>query len=443
MKKRKKHGEFKEFILLILLKEGKLSLETLEEKISLFISYFSLSASHFVGEVFEKLPVPFRKKDLFQKEIFDKRHKDYKKIDSVKNQCEELKNEGLVRKNMDNEYELTEKGKYKAEDFKKDLEKGASIFESQIQSPEAATRNTFIVNIFLTIIKLTAGFLSGSVGLIADGADACIDTASAATVWLGMKFKKELLGVAVIIVMMFVTGIGVGVESVSKLVQIFSGAIDPITHPLLVIFVEIVAMIFAAVLTFYQRYVGKSHGSFALISQSVDSKNHIFVAGAVILGAILSVSGLHFVDALIGVYISYRILKDAFGLTKEAFATVKGEEVNLDKYKYLFEEQWHLSKIGTFRLWILYTIRENGLKNREKIINNLRETFDPEYMPIISEFKFSLGKGFDFSEKFNILIKPLLEKCLIVESKGIFTLTKEGEKHLDKKFHLIRYHERK
>jgi cation diffusion facilitator family transporter len=443
MKKRKGHGEFKEFILLILLKEGKLSLAKLEEKISLFISYFSLSASHFVVEVFEKLPIPFRKKDFFKKEIFDKRHKEYEKIDSVKNQCEELTEEGFVRKNMENEYELTEKGKYRAECFKKDLEKGASVFESQIQSPEAATRNTFIVNIFLTIAKLTAGFLSGSVGLIADGADACIDTASAATVWLGMRFKKEVLGVAVIIVMMFVTGIGVGVESVSKLVQIFSGAIEPITHPLLVIFVEIVAMIFAAVLTFYQRYVGKTHGSFALISQSVDSKNHIFVAGAVILGTILSVSGLHFVDASIGAYISYRILKDAFGLVKEALATVKGEEVNLDKYKYLFEEQWHLSKLESFRLWILYTIRENKIKRREKIIRSLKETFDPEYMPVISEFKFSLGKGFDFKEKFNELIKPLLEKNLIVDNRGEFSMTKEGERYLDKKFHLIRYHESK
>jgi len=443
MKKRKNHGEFKEFILLILLKEGKLNLAKLEEKISLFISYFSLSASHFVVEVFEKLPIPFRKKDFFKKEIFDKRHKDYKKVDSVKNQCEELTEEGLVRKNMDNEYELTEKGRYKAEDFKEDLEKGASVFESQIQSPQSATRNTFIVNVFLTIIKLTAGFLSGSIGLIADGADACIDTVSAATVWLGMRFKKELLGVVVIVLMMFVTGIGVGIESVSKLVQIFSGAVRPITHPLLVIFVEIVAMIFAAVLTFYQRYVGKTHGSFALISQSVDSKNHIFVAGAVILGAILSVSGLYFVDACIGAYISYRILKDAFGLTKEALSTIKGEEVNLDKYKYLFEEQWHLSKLESFRLWVLYTIRENKIKTREKIIKSLKKTFDPEYMPVISEFKFSLGKGFDFGEKFNILIKPLLEKNLMVENRGEFSLTKEGERHLDKKFHLVRYQEHK
>jgi cation diffusion facilitator family transporter len=443
MKKRKSHGDFREFILLILLKERALSLETLEEKISLFISYFALSGSHFAVQVFGKIPIPFRKKDLFKKEIFDKRHRDYKKIASVKSQCEELAKEGLLIKNKDNEYELTEKGTHKANDFKKDLEKGASFFESQIQNPQAATKNTFIANLFLTTVKLTTGLLSGSVGLLADGADSCVDTISASAVWLGIKFKKELFGAILIIIMMFFTGISVGVESISKLVQIFSGSTKPITHPLLVIFVEFVSMIFAAVLTLYQRYVGKRNGSFALISQSVDSKNHIFIAGAVILGTILSFSGLHFVDASIGTYISYRILKDAFGLTNEAFASIKGEKADLEKYKYPLEEQWHLSKLESFRLWVLYAIRENNLETREEIINNLKETFDPAYMPVISEFKFSLGKGFDFREKFDDLVKPLLEKDLIVKHRGKFSLTKEGEKHLDKKFHLIRYHEQK
>jgi Co/Zn/Cd efflux system component len=443
MKKRKGHGDFKEFVLLILLKEGKLSLEALEDKISIFISHFSLSAVHFVEKIFEKMPKPFRKLDLFRKEKFDKRQKYDKKFGSIRNQCEELTKEGYVRKNKENEYELTGKGKYKAAEFKKDLEKGASVFEYQFRSPEAATRNTFKVNIFLTIIKLTAGFLSGSVGLLADGADACIDTVSAAAVWLGVRFKKELFGAAIIIIMMFVTGIGVGAESLSKLVQIFSGTIKPIIHPLLVIFVEIVAMIFALVLTLYQRYVGKRHGSFALISQSVDSKNHIFVACAVILGTILSVSGLHFVDALIGVYISFRILKDAFELIKEAFATMKGEGTNLDKYKYPFEEQWHLSKLESFRLWILYAIKENKLKAREEIIGNLKETFDPEYMPVMSEFKFGLGKNFDFEGKFDVIIKPLLDSKLLVEYRGVFSLTEQGERYLGKRFSIIRYHERK
>jgi hypothetical protein len=243
--------------------------------------------------------------------------------------------------------------------------------------------------------------------------------------------------------MMFVTGISVGAESVSKLVQIFRGAIEPILHPLLVILVESVAMIFALGLTFYQRYVGKSYGNFTLISQSVDSKNHIFVAAAVIVGTILSIFGLHFMDAFIGVYISYRILKDSYELTKEAFAATRGGEVDIHKYKIPFEEQWHLSKLESFRLWILYTIRESRLTTREEIIKNLRATFDPEYIPVMSEFKFGLGKGFDFEGKFDVIIKPLLDGKLLIEDGDVFSLTEQGEKYLGKRFSIIRYHEGK
>lgn len=443
MKNRNEHGDFHEFILLVLLKEGKLGLEELEDKISVFVSHFSISAVHFVEKLFEKMPKPFRNLDLFKERSFGKRGMDYKEVDLVKSQCEKLVREGLIKENKDNKFELTEKGRSKAEGLKKGLEKGAYVFEVQFRRPEAATRNTFIVNIFLTVIKLTTGFLSGSVGLLADGADACIDTFSSAAVWLGMRFKKELIGVAIITVMMFVTGISVGAESVSKLVQIFRGAIEPIVHPLLVIFVESVATMFALGLTFYQRYVGKSYGNFALISQSVDSKNHIFVAAAVIVGTILSIFGLHFMDAFIGVYISYRILKDSYTLAKEAFLTIRGGEVDIHKYKVPFEEQWHLSKLESFRLWILYTIRENKITTREKIIENLKETFDPEYMPVMSEFKFGLGRGFDFEGKFDTIIQPLLDKKLIVEGKGDFSMTKAGEKHLDRKFHIIRFHEHK
>lgn len=38
--------------------------------------------------------------------------------------------------------------------------------------------NTVIVDFLLALIKLVAGFMSGSVALIADGADAAMDTAS-------------------------------------------------------------------------------------------------------------------------------------------------------------------------------------------------------------------------------------------------------------------------
>lgn len=57
-------------------------------------------------------------------------------------------------------------------------------------------------------------------------------------------------------------------------------------EPYLVIAVELFVLMCAGMLVFYQRYVGKMSGSLALISQSIDSKNHIYVAGTVILSSL-------------------------------------------------------------------------------------------------------------------------------------------------------------
>jgi hypothetical protein len=80
---------------------------------------------------------------------------------------------------QDEKYALTEAGKAKAERTAKAMDKGADTLEKQFLSPQATARNTLVAYVFLSAMKLTAGFFGGSVGLIADGADTSVDTASA------------------------------------------------------------------------------------------------------------------------------------------------------------------------------------------------------------------------------------------------------------------------
>ena len=313
--------------------------------------------------------------------------------------------------------------------------------KKNLLSPTAAARNTVIVDLFLAIIKLVAGLLSGSLGLIADGADASIDTVSATIVWIGIKLKKEFLGTMIIIFMMFVTSISVGYESISKMVKFLSGSLSPISLPYLVILVEAVALLFAVLLFLYQRFIGKKFGSLALISQSIDSKNHIYVAASVIAGAIFSIFGFHFIDALIGAYIAVRIFWDGFELSKEAFSSIKGEKTDFEKYKMPLEKYWHLSKTESFRLWILYTMKKNRLSSEEDIIKSLKETYQQEYIPILSEFKIRFGEGIDFTKKFNELIQPLLEKKWITKQSDQLILTQAGREYVDNIFKRMRFHQ--
>jgi len=358
---------------------------------------------------------------------------------NVQLECESLIEQGILKLNRENKYELTEKGREEAEKSVKEIEKAAISVRDRFLSPTAAARNTVIADFFLAVMKLSAGFLSASVGLLADGADAAVDTVSASIVWAGIKFKKEFLGTLIIISMMFITAISVGYESATKIIDAITVTIPPISSPYLVIAVEGVALIAAAILHFYQHYVGKSNGSLALISQSIDSKNHIYVAAVVIIGAIFSVFGVHFVDALIGAFTAARILTDGFELSKETLSSIKGEQTNFSKFETPLEKHWHLSKLETFRTWILYSIKEINLNTKEELINSLERTFKPKHTPIIGEFRFALGKGFDFEKEFDNLIKPLLEEKFIVKKGKNFILTEDGKSRVSRIFQNIRY----
>ena len=427
-RKRRRHGDFSKFILLALIKEGPLDLDELEKMTSILVSQFELVGTEFgtriVSSLFSKFGRPAAVRSSRTKQ------KDSRQEVDIKSECRNLQEKVLIQMNQMGKFELTAEGREKAKEFEKNLKKSADLLEGQILSPHATARNTVIVDFFLASLKLFSGIFSGSVGLLADGADAAVDTVSAAVVWLGMRIKREILGTVIVLLMMFITGISVGYDSIISIIDALLGTLSALAMPYLVIITEIIALIFATFLFLYQRFVGKRNGSLALISQSVDSKNHIYVATAVIIGALFSIFGINFVDALIGGFVAVRILIDSIRLSKETFASIKGEDVDLEKYEVPFERHWRMSKIETFRTWILYSIKELELKTRNELVNELKRTFKPEYIPILTEYKFRLGEGFDFEESFDTLVNPLLENGLLDKQNGDFLITDKGGRNL-------------
>jgi cation diffusion facilitator family transporter len=435
--RRRRHGDFHKFILLALIKEGPLNLEDLERMTSIMISQFDIIGVQFGTKIISSFFSKFGRPAAIRASK-PKKEKDEPDVD-INSECQKLLEDNLIRLNNSEMYELTEKGEEQAREFEKNLKKSVKTLENQILSSTAAARNTVLIDFFLATLKLSTGFISGSVGLIADGADGAVDTVSASLVWLGMKMKKELPGTLIILLMMFITGISVGYESVTSIQEVLTGSMSAIARPYLVIITESIALIFAIILYIYQRYVGKRNGSLSLISQSVDSKNHIYVAITVVIGAILSIFGIHFLDPFIGGFVAIIILVDAVSLSKETISSMKGEEIDLQKYEVPLERQWQIGKLETFRSWILFSIKEEKIGKREELINELENTFKPEYVPILSEFKFGLGEGFDFTESFNTLINPLLEDNLLTIKNGEYIITEKGIKHISGLTRRVRY----
>lgn len=276
-----------------LLKDGPLTLGELEEK-TFTMAYHFHGFGYSLHELVEKKVFTFlshmgHQPPLDHSPKEKRSRKKFKERLDPGLECDDLLKKGMIQLNKDKRYELTAKGVIEAERSLKGMEKASSLTHRQVLSPTAAAKNTVILDFLLAIIKLSAGFMSGSVGLLADGADAAVDTASALLVWVGIKYNKELLGTLIIILMMIITAFSVGYESFTKIILAITATITPLSMPYLVILVEWLSMVAAAILYFYQRYVGKRNGSLALISQSIDSKNHVYVAAAVIIGALFSI----------------------------------------------------------------------------------------------------------------------------------------------------------
>jgi Co/Zn/Cd efflux system component/predicted transcriptional regulator len=418
---------FDKFLMMALLKEGPLNLWILMEKSMLFISliwYLQLPEKdhNFVERLF------FTIAEL-RSRIED--GKSDRSIHGTEAELNKLVEKGLVKLNQDNKYELTEEGHKEAVKFEEVMVKKASHVDNEL-NPSATAKNTTFLDAFLAVLKLGSGLVSGSVGLIADGTDATMDTVEAVLVWLGIKYHKENLSTFLVIFGLFIASITVGYDSVTHILASLAGNAEPITLPYLVIAVEMIAILAAVFLFYYQRFVGKISNSLTLISQSVDSKNHIYIGLSVIAGAIFAINGIYFVDAVIGLVIAGGIFIDALGLLREAISAQKGEKENYSmKYKLPMEVCWEENKLIAFRNWILYILWGESPKGRLEIITSLHKTFHPDnYIPVLSELKATCNEAYDFKGKFEILIRPLKDDEFIVEEVEQYHLTEKGGEHL-------------
>lgn len=415
------------FLMMAIFNEESVTLEELEDKTVLFLSliwYQQLPEKE--EPLMERL---FFTLSHLRSELEDQRK--IKKVGKTEEECEKLIQKGWV-KLEDDHYSVTGDGEKEAQKFVKNMEKKAALVRKDFFKPAAAARNTTVLDAFLAVMKLGSGLISGSVGLTADGTDATMDTVSAFMVWLGIKYHRETLSTLLVIFGLFFAALSIGYDSVTHLISTFYGTLTPMGMPFLVIAVEGIAILAAVFLFYYQRYVGKVNSNLTLISQSVDSKNHIFIGLSVIAGAIFTLQGIYFVDALIALFISIGIFKDATDLLREAISARKGKEENYSQYKLPLEECWEGNKMMAFQNWVLYILWTTEKKTRVEIVSSLKTAFSPRnYIPVLSELKATCKDTHDFEGDFEGLINPLKEHKLINEDGKHYTLTENGVKYLE------------
>ena len=194
-----------------------------------------------------------------------------------------------------------------------------------------------LCNLLLFLGKVTAGLLSGSVAIAADGWNNLSDAASSIVTLLGFRFSRKpadahhpfgharaeyLSGLCVAVLILFI-----GTE-------LARGSVDKILEPKPVEFTAVTFGVLAAsiaVKLWMSLFVGKLSrliDSKALAATSVDSRNDVIATAAVLLSCLVG----HFfrlrIDGWTGLAVAVFILRSGYVIARETVSILLGEQAD-------------------------------------------------------------------------------------------------------------------
>lgn len=316
-------------------------------------------------------------------------------------------------------YTLTAKGREKAAIPYREVQRGRKIF-SRLIAPTTVSTVTLAVHFVLAALKLPAGILSGSVGLLNDAVDTLLDGISSLLVFFGFKFNKERLSNVILVVFMLATGGYTLFRAVQRFFIPYSPEVD--------VFTFVAALASAAVcglLWLYQRFAGLRNRSFTLITQSVDSRNHVIVAVGVTAGLIAARMDWPLLDTLVGLAVAVLILKSALELLVELVRAGDNEEVDLSRYKFTFVERMRKQQLCS---WLLYLVERGEAGSAEELVAKTLEAsdFESEETRVLEEFGLR-GPDRDFVV---VCIDSLVKAGRLEVTDGTIGITPAGRKYL-------------
>ena len=192
-----------------------------------------------------------------------------------------------------------------------------------------------VCNLLLFLGKITAGLLSGSVAIAADGWNNLTDAASSIVTLVGFWFSRKpadahhpygharaeyLSGLCVAVLILFI-----GVElAKSSLGKIF--APEPVELTAVTIFVLVGSIGMKLWMALFVGKLGKLIGSKTLEATSADSRNDVITTSAVLVSCLI---GRFFgvdIDGWSGLAVAAFILWSGYGIARETMSTLLGEQ---------------------------------------------------------------------------------------------------------------------
>ena len=316
-----------------------------------------------------------------------------------------LADEDLIK--YSDKYEITEKGLDALGKKEKDIEQ----YYSRHLSKEACAVYSLWGNVGLSALEFIIGFLSGSIGLIADAIHTAVDIIASAITWIGIKINREAQ--AALIGGIILCGIGVFIAFTS---------ITKISHPAQIHFQTIALVTIViniavnAFFSFYKFYVGGRTRSISLVADAYHTKTDIWSSVAVLIGLLGATMGFLVLDAIAGAVVSFFIILGGYELIKESHGVMQGKDLKMEKFsKFLESHLKALPERGAFvSLWFFNLQEMTKQENLERV----KKGFGRRYPIGLKD------------EDYESIYAHLEKDCLIESSQHCFRITEKGREEL-------------
>jgi len=192
------------------------------------------------------------------------------------------------------------------------------------------TRNTLVVNVFLSILKLVAGIVANSSALVADAANSISDVFSTIVVIVGVKLagkkpdgdhpyghdRLETAAALILSVFIFATGLMIGYSGIQKVMA--AGTEELIIPGGLALTAAIITMATKESMYWYTKKAAKKTGSSSLLAVAWDHRSDVLSSAGAFIGVFGARIGLPILDPVASTVISLLILRVAVRVFRDA-----------------------------------------------------------------------------------------------------------------------------
>ncbi|MFO7807171.1 MAG: cation diffusion facilitator family transporter [Candidatus Moraniibacteriota bacterium] len=249
----------------------------------------------------------------------------------------------------------------------------------------------FLVNFLLTVFKIIAGLITGSVAVLAEGIHSGADVFSSGVAWWGIKKAKkepdkehpygyakyEMVATFVVVGLLFLGAFWILFEAISALVHQEQLA----GFSVLNISIMGISVVLNEIMAQIKFRVGGKLGSSVLVADGQHDRADVVASVGVLIGLVL-VNWFPLADIFIALIVGGYILKEAWEMTGETISSLvdkSNPELEEKIKKYLKEKDFNFEdiktrKIGNTNFAEIFLLCEasSSMEEVDKITTNLK-----------------------------------------------------------------------